>query len=123
MTTPECIVNAAPCTYRFPYRTTALIVIDMQRDFIEQGGFGESLGNDVTPLAHSVPAVAGLLAFARRQGLLTIHTRESHLPDLSDCPPSKLARRNPMLRSHIQQSKIEVRKITLHRLHEARLVT
>jgi nicotinamidase-related amidase len=74
-----------------------LIVIDMQRDFIEEGGFGTMLGNDVGPLADIVPTVAALLALARAKKLLVIHTRESHLPDLSDCPPAKLRRGNPAL--------------------------
>jgi nicotinamidase-related amidase len=98
MSTFACTVNAAPYAYALPFEKTALVVIDMQRDFIEHGGFGESLGNDVTPLAEIVPAVAGLLAFARRHSLLIVHTREAHLPDLSDCPPSKRARGNPALR-------------------------
>ena len=91
-------VPAKPGAYRFAPSRTALVVIDMQRDFIEPGGFGAALGNDVTPLAEIVPVVADLLALARRLGLMVVHTRESHLPDLSDCPPAKLARGNPSLR-------------------------
>lgn len=91
-------VDAQPAIYRFDYAHTALIVIDMQRDFIEPGGFGASLGNDVTPLGAIVPTVAELLIWARRNRLLTVHTRESHAPDLSDCPPSKLHRGKPALR-------------------------
>lgn len=98
MNTQESTVDALPYPYRFPWARTALIVIDMQRDFVEPGGFGESLGNDVTPLGEIVPAVAGLLAFARRHGMLVVHTREAHLPDLSDCPPSKRNRGNPVMR-------------------------
>jgi nicotinamidase-related amidase len=90
-------VDATPYPYRFEPAHTALIVIDMQRDFIEKGGFGSVLGNDVTPLADIVPTVAALLTLARRQNMLVVHTRESHLPDLSDCPPSKLRRGNPTL--------------------------
>ena len=63
--------------------TTALIVIDMQRDFIEPGGFGAALGNDVTPLQEIVPTVRQLLALARRHGLPVIHTRECHVPELA----------------------------------------
>jgi len=70
----------------------------MQRDFIEPGGFGESLGNDVSLLAEIVPSVAELLALARRIGLLVVHTRESHAPDLSDCPPAKRLRGAPQMR-------------------------
>ena len=70
----------------------------MQRDFIEPGGFGESLGNDVSLLAAIVPTVASLLALARREGWLVVHTRESHAADLSDCPPAKRARGAPNAR-------------------------
>ena len=91
-------VDATPYPYRFVPRHTALVVIDMQRDFVEPGGFGEALGNDVTPLAAIVPTVAALLALARRLGLMVVHTRESHSPDLADCPPAKRARGNPSLR-------------------------
>lgn len=85
-------IPASPYPYSFDPATTALIVIDMQRDFIEPGGFGESLGNDVSLLAAIVPTVAALLDLCRRQGILVIHTREAHRPDLSDCPPAKLTR-------------------------------
>ena len=84
-------VTAVPDNFAFDPERTALVVIDMQRDFIEPGGFGAALGNDVTPLAAIIPAVQQLLAIARQAGLLVIHTRESHLPDLSDCPPAKRA--------------------------------
>ena len=72
----------------------ALLVIDMQRDFVEPGGFGASLGNDVTPLQAIVPDVAKLIAAFRRHGLTVIHTKEAHRPDLSDCPPAKWRRGN-----------------------------
>ena len=84
-------VTAVPDNFSFDPQRTALVVIDMQRDFIEPGGFGAALGNDVTPLAAIIPAVQQLLALGRKAGLLVIHTRESHLPDLSDCPPAKRA--------------------------------
>ena len=71
---------------------TALVVIDMQRDFLEPGGFGELLGNDVSLLAGVVEPLARVLATARAMDMLVIHTREGHRPDLSDCPPSKLSR-------------------------------
>ena len=90
-------IDAAPYPYQFHPRSTALVVIDMQRDFVEEGGFGSALGNDVRPLAAIVPTVAALLQLARQAGLLVVHTRESHLPDLSDCPPAKRLRGNPTL--------------------------
>jgi nicotinamidase-related amidase len=70
----------------------------MQRDFIEPGGFGESLGNDVTLLQAIVPAVAQVLDAWRRAGGMVVHTRESHRADLSDCPPAKRLRGSPRLR-------------------------
>jgi biuret amidohydrolase len=73
-------------------------VIDMQRDFIERGGFGEALGNDVSRLAAIVPTVRELLAWARAQGIRVVHTREGHRPDLTDCPPAKRQRGRPALR-------------------------
>ena len=91
-------VTANPNDFSFEPASTALVVIDMQRDFIEQGGFGAALGNDVTPLKAIVPAVRRLLELARQQGMLVIHTRESHLPDLSDCPDAKHAHGLPGLR-------------------------
>lgn len=91
---PDIRVAAKPYDYLFPPARTALLVIDMQRDFIEAGGFGAALGNDVSQLAACVPVVAALLALARAQDWLVVHTRESHLFDLSDCPPSKLIRGN-----------------------------
>src|ERR1700761_9189276 len=70
-------VQALPSPFVFEPRHTALVIIDMQRDFIEPGGFGESLGNDVSLLAEIVPTVAELLALARKAGLLVVHTREA----------------------------------------------
>jgi nicotinamidase-related amidase len=83
------VVAADPYPLSLDPATTALLVIDMQRDFIEPGGFGESLGNDVGRLAAIVPTVARLVAGFREAGLTVIHTRECHRPDLSDLPPSK----------------------------------
>jgi nicotinamidase-related amidase len=92
------IPGALPFPFAFDPATTALIVIDMQHDFIEPGGFGAALGNDVAPLQAIVPTVARLIAGARAAGLPVIHTRECHRPDLSDCPPAKRLRGAPALR-------------------------
>lgn len=91
-------VDAAPFAYAFPPDRVALIVIDMQRDFVEPGGFGASLGNDVSRLQAIVPAVAALIGLFRDMGWPVIHTREGHRPDLSDCPPAKRERGAPSLR-------------------------
>jgi nicotinamidase-related amidase len=91
-------VVADPNPFRFDPARTALVLIDMQRDFVEPGGFGETLGNDVSVLQAVVPPLQAVLADARARGLMVIHTREGHLPDLSDCPPAKLHRGAPSLR-------------------------
>ena len=91
-------VDAQPFAYEFPPDKVALIVIDMQRDFIERGGFGETLGNDVTRLQAIVPTTKRLIELFRREGWLVVHTREGHKPDLSDCPEAKRERGNPTLR-------------------------
>ena len=91
-------VTAQPYAFEFEPATTALVMIDMQRDFIEPGGFGASLGNDVSLLAAIVPACAKLLDTCRAAGVTIIHTKECHRPDLADCPPAKLTRGNPSLR-------------------------
>jgi len=85
-------VEAEPYEFTFEPSRTALLVIDMQRDFVERGGFGEMLGNDVTPLRLAVQPTRKVLEAFRRAGLTVIHTREGHRPDLADCPPSKRAR-------------------------------
>ncbi|MGF6674287.1 cysteine hydrolase family protein [Paraburkholderia tuberum] len=90
--------QALPSPFAFEPSKTALVVIDMQRDFIEAGGFGAALGNDVSLLADIVPDVARLIAHARTHGWHVVHTRESHVPDLSDCPPAKRLRGQPRAR-------------------------
>jgi nicotinamidase-related amidase len=91
-------IDANPFPYDFEVKTTALVIIDMQRDFIEPGGFGETLGNDVSLLSAIVPACRRVLAAWRGVGGLVVHTREAHAADLSDCPPAKRNRGNPSLR-------------------------
>jgi len=81
-------VDARPFEYRFDPARTAVVMIDMQRDFIEPGGFGETLGNDVSRLAGAVSVARALLEWARAGGLRIVHTKECHRPDLSDCPPA-----------------------------------
>jgi biuret amidohydrolase len=85
-------VTARPYELLLDATATALVVIDMQRDFLEPGGFGELLGNDVSRLGRIVEPVKQVLSAARSAGMLVIHTREGHRSDLSDCPPTKLAR-------------------------------
>lgn len=87
-------IDAKPYAYPLPASKPCLIVIDMQRDFIEPGGFGDALGNKVENLSVIVPVVKQLLEGFRTLGLPIVHTRECHKPDLSDCPPSKLRRGN-----------------------------
>src|SRR5476649_2308451 len=91
-------IAARPFAYSFDVSSTALVVIDMQRDFIEPGGFGASLGNDVTRLHPAIAPIAALLAAWRERGWTIVHTRECHRPDLSDCPPAKRLRGKPSLR-------------------------
>jgi nicotinamidase-related amidase len=91
-------VDAIPGPFSFDLSSVVLLVIDMQRDFLLPGGFGESLGNDVSQLRRTIPPLAALLSAWRGAGLPIIHTREGHEPDLSDCPPAKLNRGAPSMR-------------------------
>ena len=91
-------ISADPFAFPFDRDSLGLIIIDMQRDFVEPGGFGASLGNDVSRLGAIVPTVARLLAGFRRADLPVIHTRECHRPDLSDLPDAKRDRGTPNLR-------------------------
>lgn len=91
-------IPAEPSSFRLIEDKTALVVIDMRRDFLLPGGFGESLGNDVGQLLKVVPPLTALIAAARAAGIMVVHTREGHRPDLSDCPPAKLNRGAPSKR-------------------------
>ncbi len=85
-------VEAEPYEFEFDPAVTALLIVDMQRDFVEPGGFGELLGNDVTPLRAAVEPIRRVLEAFRARGMTVIHTREGHRPDLGDLPPAKRSR-------------------------------
>jgi nicotinamidase-related amidase len=89
---PRVTFEAEPAPLTVELDGAALVIIDMQRDFLEPGGFGAALGNDVTRLQAAVAPCRDVLAAARQLGLLVIHTREGHRPDLSDAPPHKVER-------------------------------
>jgi nicotinamidase-related amidase len=91
-------IKAQPFAFPAKPDQLALIVIDMQRDFAEPGGFGASLGNDVDRITKIVPVVKRLIKGFRDAGLPVIHTMECHRPDLSDLPPAKRNRGKPSLR-------------------------
>jgi nicotinamidase-related amidase len=85
-------IPADPYPFDFSPETCALVIIDMQRDFLEPGGFGEALGNDVSQLRRTIEPNRRLLGAWRSRGLQVMHTREGHRPDLTDLPPAKKAR-------------------------------
>ncbi len=89
---PLTIIEANPYPLSLNTKSTTLLLIDMQRDFLEPGGFGETLGNDVSLLRRTIEPCQNILKAARNVGLSVIHTREGHRPDLTDAPPSKLTR-------------------------------
>jgi nicotinamidase-related amidase len=94
----EVTIDCEPSSLRVDLERCAAIIIDMQRDFLEPGGFGESLGNDVSHLRAAVAPCKALLGGLRARGLLVVHTREGHRPDLSDAPRAKLERGTPKSR-------------------------
>jgi biuret amidohydrolase len=91
-------IQAEPSALVVELDHAALIIIDMQRDFLEPGGFGEALGNNVALLKAAVPPLRSVLEAARTAGMLVIHTREGHRPDLSDAPRHKVERGEPAMR-------------------------
>ena len=94
----RALIHAQPEPVSVDFQRSALVIIDMQRDFLEPGGFGEALGNDVSLLARAVGPCQNLLRAAREHGLFILHTREGHRPDLSCAPKSKRERGSPRLR-------------------------
>ncbi|MUL36707.1 cysteine hydrolase family protein [Gloeocapsopsis dulcis] len=94
------LIPAQPYDYELPsdLQKVALLIIDMQRDFLEPGGFGEALGNDVSYLSAIIPTTKRLLKIFRELQLPIFYTIEGHQPNLSDCPPSKLHRGNSTLK-------------------------
>ena len=95
---PRVKFDAEPMPLVVDLDAAALVIIDMQRDFLEPGGFGEALGKDVGRLRTAVAPCKAVLSEARRLGLLVIHTREGHRPDLSDAPRHKVERGDPSTR-------------------------
>ena len=95
---PSVKLQAEPGPLSVDLGKSALVIIDMQRDFLEPGGFGAALGNDVSRLQAAVEPCQAVLAASRRVGMLVIHTREGHRPDLTDAPPHKVERGDPTTR-------------------------
>jgi biuret amidohydrolase len=94
----RALVQAEPHAIAIDVERTALLIIDMQRDFLLEGGFGESLGNDVSRLTAAIGPCARVLEAARARRMLVVHTREGHRPDLSDAPRAKVERGSPTVR-------------------------
>jgi nicotinamidase-related amidase len=82
----------AHASFNSELHTVALLVIDMQRDFCSPGGYADTAGLDVARLSQPIRQIEQLLAAARQRGVMVVHTREGHKPNLSDCPPEKMAR-------------------------------
>jgi len=91
-------VEAEPESIPVDLARTALVIIDMQRDFLEPGGFGETLGNDIGQLTRTIAPCKALLAGARGRKLLIVHTREGHRPDMADAHRAKVERGSPSTR-------------------------
>jgi nicotinamidase-related amidase len=87
-------IEAKPYAFSFSLRHTALLVIDMQRDFLLARGFGDIQGGNLKDVQASIAPTKKLLEACRGAGITIVHTREGHIPDLSDCPSSKLIRQS-----------------------------
>jgi nicotinamidase-related amidase len=85
-------IAADPYAFTFDPATAALVIIDMQRDFLEPGGFGAALGNDVALLRSAIAPTERVLCACRDARMMVVHTREGHRPDLSDLSPAKRVR-------------------------------
>ena len=91
-------IEAEPYPLQIDVARSALVIIDMQRDFLEPGGFGAALGNDVSLLAAAIEPIRNVLSAARQTGILVFHSREGHRPALADAPPLKVERGDPATR-------------------------
>lgn len=85
-------IAAKPYDFALDPAKASLLIIDMQRDFVEPGGFGDALGNDVSLLRSTIEPLKALLDTARQAGLFIMHTREGHKADLSDLHEAKRIR-------------------------------
>jgi nicotinamidase-related amidase len=99
------VIDARPKQFFYEVASTALIVVDMQRDFLGAKGWAAATGLDVNRLVGIVPNVQKLLAGARGAGIVVIHTREGHRPDLKDCPVGKRFRRKPHIGEEGEQGR------------------
>eukprot|EP00931_Biecheleriopsis_adriatica_P117683 TRINITY_DN93181_c0_g1_i1.p1 TRINITY_DN93181_c0_g1~~TRINITY_DN93181_c0_g1_i1.p1 ORF type:complete len:289 (-),score=74.82 TRINITY_DN93181_c0_g1_i1:40-846(-) len=80
------LASSLPKPVELPLKSTALVCIDFQKDFLDEGGFGHALGNDVSKLtAESIPGATQLLSAFRALKLTIVHTKEAHRADMRDC--------------------------------------
>ncbi|WP_413729960.1 cysteine hydrolase family protein [Sodalis sp. RH22] len=68
---------------------SALLIIDMQRDFCDPRGYMNHRGDDISAARAIIPVIERVRDAATRAGIKIIYTREGHRPDLSDLPLSK----------------------------------
>jgi nicotinamidase-related amidase len=84
--------SAWPHDGRLEASETALLIIDMQRDFCDEGGYIASMGYDVSAARNIIPNVRRVRDAVAAWGGSIVLTREGHRPDLSDLPPMKAQR-------------------------------